>query len=135
MMLRYMFVAGLRIVQIGSFHLKQLDILKNIPSPTLPAEPAELFYVDLLQFLLRPDLDIYFRNKKQQQQNNQFISNQLSQTNIVLSKKIQGELLYSYYLHKLSGGKSLAHPLLWGSHFYGSSVPFQSKHPCIASLS
>ena len=25
---------------------------------------AEIFYVDLLQFLLRPDLDIYFRNKK-----------------------------------------------------------------------
>ena len=63
---------------------------------------AELFYVDLLQFLLRPDLDIYLRNKKKQKQNNQFISNQLSQTNIVLSKiNFKCELLCSYCLHEL----------------------------------
>ena len=38
--------------------------------------------------------------KKQQKQNNQFISNQLSQTNIVLSKiNFKCELLCSYCLH------------------------------------
>ena len=42
-----------------------------------------------------------FGTKKQQNQNNQFISNQLSQTNIVLSKiNFQCELLCSYCLHK-----------------------------------
>jgi uncharacterized membrane protein YcgQ (UPF0703/DUF1980 family) len=63
---------------------------------------TEMFHVDLLQFLLRPDLDIYFRNKKEQKQNNQLISNQLSQTNIVLSKiNFKCELLCSYCLHNL----------------------------------
>ena len=41
-----------------------------------------------------------FGTKKQQKQNNQFISNQLSQTNIVLSKiNFKCELLCSYCLH------------------------------------
>ena len=41
-----------------------------------------------------------FGTKKQQNQNNQFISNQLSQTNIVLSKiNFKCELLCSYCLH------------------------------------
>ena len=42
-----------------------------------------------------------FGTEKQQKQNNQFISNQLRQTNIVLSKiNFKCELLCSYCLHK-----------------------------------
>ena len=49
--------------------------------------------------------------KKQQKQNNQFISNQLSQTNIVLSKiNFKCELLCSYCLHNFYCDKNAIHP-------------------------
>ena len=101
----------------------------SIPTPPCRRSHAELFPIDLLQFLLRPDLDIYFGNKttaktkqpihfKQSQPNEySFIKNKFPwwiRTWYCLHKFIYILRTYLYFNYSFSKKRKTASLRSWG---------------------